>query len=40
VSAVTEDSYEPITTPEPSSLLLLSSGLIGLGFMKRKAFQS
>ena len=27
-------------TPEPSSLLLLSSGLIGLGFMKRKVFQS
>jgi hypothetical protein len=27
-------------TPEPSSLLLLSSGLVGLGFMKRKMFQS
>jgi len=27
-------------TPEPSSLLMLSSGLIGLGFMKRKVFQS
>jgi hypothetical protein len=27
-------------TPEPSSLLLISSGLIGLGFMKRKVFQS
>ena len=27
-------------TPEPSSLLLLSSGLVGLGFMKRKVFQS
>lgn len=27
-------------TPEPSSLLLLSSGLIGLGFMKRKVFNS
>jgi hypothetical protein len=27
-------------TPEPSSLLLLSSGLIGLGFMKRKMFES
>jgi len=26
-------------TPEPSSLLLLSSGLAGLGFMKRKVFQ-
>jgi len=27
-------------TPEPSSLLLLSSGLVGLGFMKRKVFKS
>jgi hypothetical protein len=27
-------------TPEPSSLLLLLSGLIGLGFMKRKVFQN
>jgi hypothetical protein len=27
-------------TPEPSSLLLLSSGVFGLGFMKRKVFQS
>jgi hypothetical protein len=32
--------YEPINSPEPSSLLLLSSGLVGLGFMKRKVFQS
>ena len=27
-------------TPEPSSMLLLSSGLFGLGFLKRKAVQS
>ena len=27
-------------TPEPSSVLLLMSGLAGLAFMKRKAFQS
>ena len=27
-------------TPEPSSLLLLLSGLVGLGFMKRKVFQN
>ena len=27
-------------TPEPSSLLLLLSGLVGLGFMKWKVFQS
>jgi hypothetical protein len=27
-------------TPEPSSMLLLSSGLVGLGFMKRKVFKS
>lgn len=26
-------------TPEPSCLFMLSSGLAGLGFMKRKAFQ-
>jgi len=25
--------------PEPSSMLLLSSGLVGLGFMKRKVFK-
>jgi hypothetical protein len=31
-------AFEP--TPEPSSLLMLSSGLFGLGFMKRKLFQS
>ncbi len=30
----------PTPTPEPSSLLLLSSGLIGLGVMKRRIFLS
>lgn len=30
----------PTPTPEPSSLLLLSSGLISLGFVKRKLFRS
>jgi hypothetical protein len=30
----------PAPAPEPSSLLMLSSALIGLGFMKRKVFCS
>jgi hypothetical protein len=30
----------PTTTPEPSSLLLLSAGLAALGFMKRRMLQS
>jgi hypothetical protein len=30
----------PSATPEPSSLLMLSSGLIGLGCMRRKVFNS
>lgn len=29
----------PISTPEPSTLLLLSGGLIGLGFTKRQLFD-
>ena len=32
--------YQITSTPEPSSLLLLSSGLVGLGLMKRKLFIS
>jgi len=28
----------PVPSPEPSSLLMLSSALIGLAFMKRKVF--
>lgn len=31
---------DPPTTPEPSSMLLLSSGLAGLGFLRRRVFQS
>ena len=30
----------PTNTPEPSSLLMLSSGFLGLGFMKRKVWQA
>jgi hypothetical protein len=33
-------TVDPTSTPEPSTLLLFSSGLIGLGFMKRKALRS
>jgi len=29
-----------VQTPEPCSMLLLSGGLVGLGFIKRKVFQS
>jgi PEP-CTERM motif len=33
------DNFSLVATPEPSALLLLSTGLLGLGFMKRKVFR-
>lgn len=33
-------NFSLVATPEPSSLLLLSSGLVGLGFLKRKVLQN